>query len=485
MQRKQVLLFILIVTSALVPLSAQETSVQDVYHYTLDNGLELFIAENANVPLTYIELAVKGGGISQTEETVGLFHLYEHMIFKGNTMHRTAAAVQKAINDMGVPSWNGSTGNEYVNYFFTVPSDLTYEGLEFWSYAVREPLLDEKEFENEKKVVIAELEGGYSEPSRIFYNALYKYAFPNTPWQFDPGGTIDNINKSTIQDLIDMKNTYYVPNNTALFVGGDVKHTEVLAMVEEIYGDWKKADDPWLDKSYLVENKPFDDQMYFVQANPQVSPAIAQVNIFYRGPDAERDEESTYIADVFLTAASNPESRIVTTITETVDLGIPSSDYFGSGFGTSRHGSFMSFSAAMLSPETNIVERVELFAQVLQNEVAQRIVTDTTYFSQQQYTSAKQRLRDSQIYERQTPQGLLSTLRFFWAATNSQYYFNYLENLEKITANDVSNLFEAYIFNKNAFITVSVNPQIFETQKADFEKAGYVVITDDNAFWWK
>ncbi len=482
---KKITLLLLSLVLFVLPIVTQETSVNDVYHYTLENGLELFIAENSNVPLAYIELAVKGGGISQTEETVGLFHLYEHMIFKGNSKYPTAAAVQKAINDMGVPSWNGSTGNEYVNYFFTVPSDLTYEGLEFWSYAVREPLLDEKEFENEKKVVVAELEGGYSEPSRIFYNALYKNAFPETPWQFDPGGTIERVQNSTLAELVNMKETYYIPNNTALFVGGDVEHTEVLKMVDEIYGNWEKALDPWENKDYLVDNEPFENQAYFVHANPQVSPTLAQVSVFYRGPDAELDKESTYVADVYLTTASNPESTFVKTITENNELGIPSSDYFGTSFGTSRHGSFISFSAAMLSPTANIVDRTLLFTDIIQNNIATNIVTNTNYFSEKEYKSAIQRLKDSQIYERETPQGLLSTLRFFWTAADSKYYFDYLENLEKVTAKDVSTLFETYVLDKNSFITVSINPQVYEAQKEDFDNAGFMTITEENAFWWK
>ncbi len=481
---KNSMVFALLLFSSL-HLFSQKTSVESVYHYTLENGLELFIAENSNVPLTYIELAVKGGGISQTEETVGLFHLYEHMIFKGNTKFPTAAAVQKAINDMGVPSWNGSTGSEYVNYFFTVPSDLTYDGLEFWSYAVREPLLDEKEFENEKKVVVAELEGGFSDPNRILYSALYKNAFPETPWQFDPGGTVERVQNASLDALIDMKNTYYIPNNTALFVGGDVNHREVYTMVKDIYGDWKRGEDPWENKDYLVDNTPFEEQVYFVHPNEQISPSIAQITVSYRGPDAELDKESTYTADVFLTTAQDPGAPLINTITDIEELGIPTYDYFAVGFTTQRHGSFIRFNTAMVSPEENLVDRVMLLSHTIQNDIVQNIVSDSNYFSKEQYENAKRRMRDSQLFETQTAQGLLSTIRFFWTATDSEYYFTYLDNLDDVSAQDVSTLLDEYILGKNSFISVSINPKVYETQKADFENAGFITITDENAFWWK
>ncbi len=466
------------------PAFSQRTSVKGVYHYTLDNGLELYIAENPSVPLTYIELAVKGGGISQTKETVGLFHLYEHMIFKGNSKYQTAAAVQRAINDLGVPSWNGSTGNEYVNYYFTVPSELTYEGLEFWSYAVREPLLDNNEFENEKKVVIAELEGGYSNPSRMYYNALYNFGFPDSPWQFDPGGDVENIKDATLQELIDMKNTYYVPNNTALFVGGDVKHREVYKMVKEIYGDWQKAEDPWVDKDYLVKKAFFDDTIYLVQANPQLSSSIAQVNLFYRGPDSERDINATYVADVFLTLSANPAASFSDTLVNVKELQIPNSNYIGSGYSTVRNGGIMSFSSVLLNPQEDITQRALLFKEVIEDVITPSIVENENYFSQDEYENAKNRLRDSQIYETQTAQGLLGVLRFFWSSTTSDYYFDYLDNLDSVTPEDISLFFEKYVIHKGSILTISVNPQVYESQREVFEDAGFILIDSNNAFWW-
>jgi zinc protease len=131
---------------------AEETPVPNLYQYKLDNGLMLFVAENHAVPLAYIEIAVKCGAYTQTPETAGLFHLYEHMMFKGNSLYPNAAAVQDALSKLGVASWNGTTSLECVNYFFTIPSDKIEDGLNFWNSAIRFPLLDKRELENEKKL---------------------------------------------------------------------------------------------------------------------------------------------------------------------------------------------------------------------------------------------------------------------------------------------------------------------------------------------
>ena len=40
---------------------AELTSITGLYRYKLDNGLELFVAENDAAPLAYIEIAVRAG----------------------------------------------------------------------------------------------------------------------------------------------------------------------------------------------------------------------------------------------------------------------------------------------------------------------------------------------------------------------------------------------------------------------------------------
>ena len=81
-------------------LMAGETPVKDLYQYKLDNGLEFFVAENHNAPLVYIEIAIKAGAGAQNPENAGLFHLYEHMMFKG-TEHRTAREIAEEMDALG------------------------------------------------------------------------------------------------------------------------------------------------------------------------------------------------------------------------------------------------------------------------------------------------------------------------------------------------------------------------------------------------
>ena len=159
----------------------------------LDNGLEVFVVENHVVPLARIQITFRCGAIAQTPETAGVFHLYEHMLFKGNAAYRTQSDVQAAMKELGVSTWNGGTSTEYVTYYFTVPSDQLEKGIAFWANAVREPLLDAGELETEKDVVANEIKGSFGQPDDVFQSGVDRALYWQYPWRRDVTGSEKSV----------------------------------------------------------------------------------------------------------------------------------------------------------------------------------------------------------------------------------------------------------------------------------------------------
>ena len=117
---------------------------------TLANKMEVLGFESHKVPLVTIALTVKAGAMTESPETDGLTHLWEHMFFKGNIKIPTQDQYLKRIRQLGI-SFNGSTSAEYVNYYFTLPSVYLEEGLEFMANAIQNPLIDETELKKRKR----------------------------------------------------------------------------------------------------------------------------------------------------------------------------------------------------------------------------------------------------------------------------------------------------------------------------------------------
>lgn len=466
-------------------LFSEETAVPGLHRFLLDNGLELFVLENPSAPLAYIEIAIRGGGIAQTPETAGVFHFYEHMMFKGNSKYRTAAEVSSAYLDLGVPSWNGSTGSEYVNYYFTVPSDRLREGLEFWSYAIREPLLDPGEIESEKDVVISEITGNFSEPRSIFAAGIDRRLFPKYPWRRDPGGTVEAVRGATAEKLRDMQKTYYIPNNAALFVGGDVKAEDVLLQVRDIYGSWERGPDPWA--------RPLDPQAFpavrktafLVYPDPTVNPRFGIAQIYYRGPDVDRDPGATYAADVWGYLVENPSGRYKTALVD-AGLGIPDPNYTGAYYWTQRDGGQIVFWAYLLAkPGQGFAGRVQQLKEKIRASELTNMKIDRAYFGEEEYDTVKRLIENQRILELETVEGFLGTLRFWWASASTDYFFGYIENMKKVGYREISAFLDRYIHKNLEIVAVRVHPSVYEAEKKAFEDAGFETLDAENAFWWK
>ena len=483
---RKVALFIALILFLSVPfVFSDPTDISGLHQYTLENGLELFILENHSAPLVYIEIAIRGGGIAQTAQTAGLFHLYEHMMFKGNSKFRTAAEVNSAYLDLGVPSWNGSTGAEYVNYYFTVPSEKLKEGLEFWSYAIREPLLDPKELESEKGVVISEITGDFSDPGWIYASAIDRRLFPKYPWRRDPAGTVENVRNATTETLRTIQKEYYIPNNAALFVGGDVKPDEVFALVNEVYGSWKRGKDPWADPQPPQTSLPVRRPTFVVYPDPTVSSRFGIVEMYYRGPDVGRDAASTYAADVWGYLISNPSGRYKKNLVA-ANLGIPDPNYTGAYYLTQKDGGQLVFWTYLLAkPGESFARRTQQLKERIRAYELTAMTRERSYFSEEEYEQVKRLIENQRILEMETVEGFLRTLRFWWASASTDYFFGYIDSMKKVGFRDVSVFLDKYIHKNLEIVAIRVNPGVFEAEKKAFADAGFETLSADNAFWWK
>ena len=182
-----------IITACLFLCLFPGTNIFAFESHVLENGLEVFLEENHIVPLVKIRITFKAGAIVEKAETNGLCHLYEHMLFKGNEIYRDQAAFMAALKRMGVGNWNGGTSTECVTYYITIPSEKVEEGLRFWAYAMKLPLLSEDELIKERVVVHNEVSGKQSEPEYLLYKARRHALYPDYWYRRDVSGSLDVI----------------------------------------------------------------------------------------------------------------------------------------------------------------------------------------------------------------------------------------------------------------------------------------------------
>lgn len=471
--------------------SAKDISVKPVSayinHQVLKNGLEVFVNENHAVPLATIMVSFRCGAISQRPETAGLFHLYEHLMFDGNAKYPDQSSFMAALNRMGVANWNGGTSGEYVNYFITVPSNRLAEGLDFWAAAVREPLFEQARLDKEKEVVINEIRGYHTDPSDIFNNAIERRAFAAYPWRKDVSGPEANIRNASLALIKEIRDTWYIPNNAAVLVGGDVKAAEVQKLVEKSFGGWAKGKKP----PAIAKPFPrFAASQNLIFADETFYNGIGAASFHFRGPDVLRQTKDTYVADVLLFLMSSPVGRFKQAIfTKVPDLYDP--EHISFGYQTQRDGGQFEFNTFFVvdpNHPSNVIKRVEDLRAVFLEEMKAIAKNPAAYFSAEELDLAKTKLSDQAIMGMETPISFLNNITFWWTTANTDYYFNYEANCRKVSFKDISKLINDWIIDKPVISAVRVVKSIYEqdpTLAPQMKQFGWESIDPKTAYWWQ
>lgn len=140
---------------------------------------------------------------------------------------------------------NAFTSEDYTGYFETFASDQVELALKLEADRMRGLLLDSKEIEAEKKVVMEERRlRTEDDPVSALREAMGAAAFQAHPYRQPIIGWMTDIERLTREDLVRYYNTYYVPNNAVLIVVGDFKSDELLPKIRHHFGPIPRAVDP-------------------------------------------------------------------------------------------------------------------------------------------------------------------------------------------------------------------------------------------------
>ena len=397
----------------------------------LPNGLEMIVLEDHSIPLVTCELAVRNGSFTEPPELNGLSHLFEHMFFKANRASMTGEAYLDNIDQLGIV-YNGQTQEELVNYFFTTTSPNLAVAMRFMRDAVRYPAFEEHQFEQEREVVIGELDRHESNPFGFLQLEMNNRLFYKYPSRKNPGGDKQTVRTATTDMMRLIQSRYYVPNNSAVVVTGDVSPEAVFQLVGELFGDWPRREkDPFVEFP-LVEHPPLPKSEGVIIKQP-VQNVIIELG--WQGPSIGKDDASTYAADVFSFILRQPNSRFQRAL---VDTGLVTQANLG--YYTQRNVGPINI-VAQTTPE-----KARAATRAIYNEVAH--FNDRDYFTDEQLETAKALLEADDLFSREKLSDYTHVISFWWASTGIDYFRGYLGNLRRTRRADISRYVSTYIQGK-------------------------------------
>ena len=204
-------------------------------HQTLPNGLEVYSVENHASPTVAVQVWYHVGAKDDPRERSGFAHLFEHMMFKGNE-HLKESTFDDLTENIGGEN-NAYTAEDVTVYHEVVPSNFLHPIL--WAEAERMSslALNEANFSSERDVVKEEYRQRIAaNPYGEFFLETVRNSYAVHPYKRPGIGNIEELNASTLPEVIAFHSTFYRPDNATLVVVGDFQPNELRDWVGKYFG---------------------------------------------------------------------------------------------------------------------------------------------------------------------------------------------------------------------------------------------------------
>ncbi len=217
-----------------------KTSIGDqirfnVEKFQLPNGLTVLLHEDHSAPLVAYHTWFRVGSKDEDPGYTGIAHLFEHMMFKGakrygpGTFDRILQA-NGAIN-------NAFTSYDYTGYYEIFPSSKLELVMDIESDRMVNLQITEDSLKSEREVVKEERRFRYEDnPTGTLHHLLFNTAFKVHPYRWPVIGSMEDLNRVTVEKANEFYRMYYAPNNAVLVIAGDIKPAEVKKLVHKYYG---------------------------------------------------------------------------------------------------------------------------------------------------------------------------------------------------------------------------------------------------------
>jgi predicted Zn-dependent peptidase len=309
--------------------------------YTLNNGLKVYLSKNTDEPKIQTYIAVRAGSNYDPKESTGLAHYLEHMVFKGTSKIGTqnwkkervylnkisdlyekmraepdqakkeiiykeidkvsleasnycvANEYDKMTSSLGATGTNAHTWFEETVYQNKIPANELNKWLTLEQERFSELVL--RLFHTELEAVFEEFNRGQDSDYRKRYAAMLDGLFPNHPYgQQTTIGIAKHLKNPSMVDIHNYFNKYYVPNNMAMVLVGDIDFDKTINKVNETFGKLKRKDviHPTLPKESPII-KPIKKEVF--------GPTNESISIAFRADGiGSKDQKLMTMADMIL-----------------------------------------------------------------------------------------------------------------------------------------------------------------------------------------
>jgi zinc protease len=225
----------------------EETTVNGIIPYptvvtTLDNGLKTILMPMPSDGLVTLWSIVRTGSRDEYEPgRSGFAHFFEHMMFRGTDRY-PSEIYNRTLTELGADG-NAYTTDDLTAYHISMTTADLERVMELESDRFKNLAYAEADFKTEAGAVYGEYRKNKTDPLWVIYEAMKSAAFEQHTYGHTTIGYEKDI--AAMPTMYDYSRSffgrYYRPENTILFVAGDIDAATVNNLVEKHYGDWERG----------------------------------------------------------------------------------------------------------------------------------------------------------------------------------------------------------------------------------------------------
>ena len=441
-------------------LFANIVNAADFNVYKLDNGQTVVIQEVKTNPIVTIDTWIKTGSINENDKNNGVSHFLEHLFFKGSTNH-APGEFDKILETKGAIT-NAATSKDFTHYYVTIPSKDFDLALEMHSDMLLHPLIPRKELEKERKVVIEEIMKDANSPNTMVYDNLINLLYTNHPYKRKVIGKADIISKIQREEIMDYYNKYYNPSNMVTVIVGDVDPASAIEKVKyDFNAEYKKPFKQNYPKEKILTSQARNIAYADVKSGYML--------IGFRGTDV--DDKDSYALDVLSTILGDGRSSVFyQKIKEQKQLAY---SIGASNAGFKDDGLF--YISANFIPDK---------CKKLEDTIFEEIKNIQKHgITQEQLNLAKNIIERDTYYARESISNIASEIGYTFVTTDDiKYYENYIDNIKKVTADDIKRAANKYLGKEKSAVSIVLPEASKEVQISNITEkpAGSAKLISEN-----
>ena len=489
---------------ALHGIASAQNLADRVVEHTYPNGLKLLMIKRDTSPTIAPYILFKAGSVDESDDTRGIAHMLEHMLFKGTKtigtkdyekekvilaeidrvgdaldMERAKgskadadkiAELEVALKEQqelakewivtgeyteiytqhGSTGFNAGTSVDYTIYTVELPSNK----LELWAMLESDRLKNAvlREFYVEREAVKEERRMRVdTSPGGKLYEQFIAAAFTAHPYGMPIIGWPSDIAMLNRRKAAEFFKIHYAPNNFVMVIVGNIEIDKTVALIDKYFGDMQSQPLP---HEVTTQEVPQEGERR-IEVEFDAEP---QLMIGYHKPTIPHFDD--YVLDMISAILSDGRtSRFYKNI---VEEGIAVSANSINGYPGARYDNLFVVNGTPRSPNTTLDVEEAIYAEL------EKLKTEPV--AEKEFKRILKQIDAGFIRNLSSNAGMAQQLAFYEGiAGDWRYILGWRENMYKITPEDIMRVAKTYFTKSNRTVGTLVKKEAVAPAGEDTE----------------